>query len=594
LGTALATVRRAARSASSIFDEGEGSTTATTGRRKSSGNPFFDGLLNGIQDVVDAVDALPLLEEKDTSNLDAPLYVVPESLWEGSTFPVEGLDLNTTLESIDKSNNATPNDDDNESSEQHTSVYVPVPIDEYSTSGQIPLVGSEAFVEYAMRHKTLQSFAKYGIYQLAGISATDSEETMDSSSVRSLFTTDAELVTFSSSSSSGVNEREKSITLLRGAGKVADLYSSLALFREASGGDWRIKSIEADVKTRRLIVSWRTESPLKIEGTDSFVFEDPSLTSSYRLPLSSDGDKEELAMRCSSHFNDENDDSIPLKISQIENLQLTVAGVKADSKWAQSFVSAALRSGITENTPLPDATITELLRALTTKKSTAKKTSPKNESPADSSMPLLDDAAAASFYGIIRALHNDLPNIANAGASSSSTPAGEFLAETVELRGLLGEVLVRGSQNYNRLLGVAISSLRAAIKTNTVRVAAMPRPTIEVTSKGSIKVNYILALWVSPQFSLGQSKDNDNQGGFGVPLKLEMTSEYRVDGKSGRIREHQILESRLNGVLTPGDLFSKWIKGLTGEEDENPKVVPSAIDSLMDAITWVRSMQERK
>jgi len=164
----------------------------------------------------------------------------------------------------------------------------------------------------------------------------------------------------------------------------------------------------------------------------------------------------------------------------------------------------------------------------------------------------------------------------------------------VELRGLLGEVLVRGRSSYTRLLSLAISSLRAAMQTRTVRLAAKPRPTIEVTSKGSIKVNLILALWVAPNPLAAATVESNNQG-FGVPLKIEISSEYIVD-TMGMIREHRILESRLNGVLTPGDVFSRWIKGLTKEEEENgnARMVPSAMESLMDAITWVRSMQDRK
>lgn len=586
LGTALAAVRRAARTAmatSSIFDNigGEFSSSGSGGKRRSSGNPLLDGLLNGIQDVASAVDALPSSEEAAASSLESPLYVVPKQLWEGAAFPVnEGLVFNTTSENIGTNSTAT-------SSEQ---TFVPVPIDQYAKSGQIPLAGSKAFVEYAISHNALQRFAKYGIHQLAGESDETVAASVSTENIRALFTTDAELVTLGSTSSA--NEEKDYITLISGAGKLTDLYSSLSLFRATSGGDWSIDYLQADLKTRRLIVSWRSESPLKIEGTDNFIFEPPSLASPYRLPLISDGDKVELAVRCSSYFNSEEDDEIPLKISRIENLKLKVAGVTADSAW----ISRALRTGIADNTPLPDATLTELLRSLTKKKPSAKKTTGKKETPKDSSMPSLDDAAAVAFYGILRSLHNDLPNIANTGGDGSSPiPVGEFLAETVELRGLLGEVLMRGSANYRRLIGLAMSSLRASMQTKAVRLAATPRPTVEVTPKGSIKVNLVLALWVAPQLPLGgavgQSKDG-NQG-FGVPLKIEVSSEYIVDN-TGSIREHRILESRLNGVLTPGDVFSRWIKGLTREDDDSSKFVPSAIDSLMDAITWVRSMQERK
>ena len=423
--------------------------------------------------------------------------------------------------------------------------------------------------------------------------AADSEESADDNDVstekvRALFTTDAELGTFGGTS--GTKDEKDYITLLCGAGKVADLYRSLALFREASGGDWDVQSLETDLENQQVVVSWSSHSPLQIEGTDLFSFEKPSLASaSNRLPLSTDGNKDELAARCSKYFDEASDGDIPLKIKRIENLRLTVGGVNADSAWAQSFVSAALRSGFTDNAPLPDATIQELLRALTKNNSPKnKKSGARKEKPSDvSSMPVLDDAAAVSFYGILRTLHSELPNI----ATLTTTPAGEYLADNVELRGLLGERIAEGSQNYNRLLGLATSSLRAAIKTNSLRLAAQPKPSLEITDKGSIKVNFILALWVTPTLPLGQPNGGNPQG-FGAPLKIEVSSEYIVD-KEGKIREHRIIESRLNGVLTPGDMFSRWIKGLAGEGDEDKSNAgPSAIDSFMDAITWVRSMQQ--
>ncbi|KAL9186926.1 hypothetical protein ACHAXT_010646 [Thalassiosira profunda] len=560
LGTALAAIRRAARSAmatTSLFGEADGG-------KRSSGNPFVEGLLSGIQDFVDAVDALPSEDEND-GTADAPLFVVPGDLWDAAAYPVEqGVVVNTTADSVD--GNASVHVDSNSSDQQ--SAFVPEPIDRYLSSGQIPLAGSKTFVEYASLHQSIRNFAKYGLHQLAG---TDADGGISSDEIRSLFATDAELTT---SGQSGQLETDEMMTLLRGAGKIADLYRSLALFRESSGGDWKVASLDTEMDLRQLIVRWRTE-----------------------LPLSSDGSIEEVATRCSSYFGDGSGNATPLRIERIDNLQLKVAGVTADSAWAQQLVSAALRSGITENAPLPDATIAELLRSLTSPKKGATKKSPaKEDAKTDTAMPALDDSAAASFYGILRTLHLDLPNIASPG-SSSSIPANDYLSDNIELRGLLEEVLVRGSKNYRRLLGVVLSSLNAAIQTNAVRLAAKPRPTVEVTAKGSIKVNFVLALWVTPNLplsgALGQSKDNSNQG-FGVPLKIEVTSEYVVDN-AGRIREHRILESRLNGVLTPGDVFSKWIKGLTrGEEDKSKATAPSAIDSLVDAIAWVKSMQGPK
>jgi hypothetical protein len=449
--------------------------------------------------------------------------------------------------------------------------------------------------------KSLYSFAIYGLDILAGNTvSTDTED------VRSLFTTDAELVTYGNVIAGSIDNRD-TITLLRGAGKLTDFYRSLVLFRDSTRGDWKTTSVMADIEKQQLIISWKTETPLKIEGTDSFIFESPTLSSSQRLPLCSDSNAEVVARLCSSYFNDDKTDILPVKIRKIESNKFIVAGVTVDSAWAQTFVSAALRSGLTENAPLPDTTIIELLRSLTQpqKKSPTKMNNP---TTSDSTFPSLDDDAAVSFYNILRALHNDIPNIATIGFAS--TPADEFLTDTIELRGLLGEVLVRDQQNYRRVLGIVTSSLRAGVQTNTLRLATKPRTVIEVTSYGSIRVNIILALWISaPQLPLGgmlggqsssssrQQKGGEDYQGFGAPLKIELSSEYIIDS-TGRISQHKILESRVNGVLTPGDLLSRWIKELTREESSSSSrslvdAPASQFDNLIDVIAWVRSIGKK-
>eukprot|EP00984_Skeletonema_dohrnii_P010856 scaffold4262_cov104-Skeletonema_dohrnii-CCMP3373.AAC.2 len=550
LGTALATLRSASRSAStSIFD----SLNSATGR-SGTGNPLFDGILSGLQDVVDAVEALP--SEKEGSDLGSPLFVLPETLWKNTTSFV----------------------DDNE----NTDDSLPIPIDAYKR--KTPLAGSELFVEYALVQKSLQNFAKNTLYRLAGVSKSD--ET--SETIRSIFSTEAEFI--------AKDKDGHEITLLRGGGKIADFYRSLAVLRGASGGDWRVSDIGTDIVKRQLIVKWDSQTPFKVEGQDAFTFEEPSIMSmSSRLPLNRDGDIEEIVSRClecMGYFSlDGSDESfIPLKVNRIESLQLTVAGARVDSEWAKSFVSAALRTGVVG---IPDPTITELLRSLTAPKQNVKP-STKKVGTKSQGMPPLDDNAASAFYGIIRSLHNDLPSIIaeTEMIGPPQTPAGEFLADSIELRGLLGEVLIRGSDSYSRLFGAVISSLRAAMKTNRVRLAAKPKPTIEITPDGSIKMNLNVALWIDAPSFPGQPKSSN--GGFGVPLKIEITSLYKID-ETGKISEHQILESRLNGMLTPGDVFSKWIKGLTSSDQGNKEDIDGLnfASSFIDAIGWVRS-QSRK
>ena len=558
LGGALSTLRTASRSASSSIFEGINSVSGSRGS-SSTGNPLFDGIMSGIQEVVDAVEALP--SEKDDNKLSSPLYVLPEHLWENKTVFV--------------------GDDDNDDSNE-ANASLPTPIDEYNMEQRIPMAGSAQFVEYATVIKSLQNFATYALGRLAG-GFKSSESTADTEVIRELFTTEAVLVT--------TDQDGDDITLLRGGGKVADFYRSLSVLRGASGGDWKVIKVDSNLDQIKLIVEWETDAPFKIMGKDAFIFETLELLAlQLRLPMNSDGDIDDIVACCIQFFDESNDKAIPLKVDKVESLQLMVAGARADSEWAKSFVSAALRSGVVGNT-IPDPTITELLRALTTKQSV--KTAPKRAKQAEKSMPPLNDAAASSFYGIIRSLHNDLPiTIADVETKvSPQTPAEEFLADSIELRGLLGEVLIRGSESYNRLFGVVISSLRAAVKTNRVRLAAKPKPTIEITPIGSIKMGLVVALWIDAPTFPGQSKSNN--GGFGVPLKIEILSLYKID-ETGKIREHQILESRLNGMLTPGDVFSRWIKSVaSSDEMKREDVGMNFASSFIDALNWVRS-QSRK
>ena len=550
LGSVLATIRSTARS-SPLFETLSGTATSAS----SSGNLLLDGILSGIRDVVEAVDTMP----SSSDSAGAPLYILSKTDWKNVSFPALNKSSDLTFSS-------------------------PVQIDQYphDAPSQIPVVGSELFVEYTMLHRSLVNLEKYGLDQLAGNTV---DSTVAKEDIRGFFSSDARLV--ASTRSSNKRENADYTTLLKGSGNIADLYRSLALFRQTSGGDWSITDTETNWRERALIVSWQSNAPLKVEGSDKFTFEKPLLaTSSTRLPLIGDGGKDEITKICSNLFDDQ--DSTPLKIDRIENLNLTVGGVAADSDWANSFIAAALRTGLTGN--VPDPTISELLRALTNRQSTSKKTpaskAPKKEQ-IPSSMPLLEDSAAAAFYNILRSLHLDLANIGNPDIKQL-TPAGAYIADDVELRGLLRERLVSGSQGYNRLIGVAMSSLRAAIQTGRVRLAAPPRPTIEVTSKGSIRVDFTLALWIdAPTFG-------SPPGGFGVPLKIQLASEYIIDN-SGKIQEHVILESRLNGVLTPGDVFSRWIKGLTSSQAEQVDLidgngVPAALEQLVGA---VKSMQNR-
>lgn len=117
LGTTLATMRRAARSALATQSIGEG---LAGNIRRSSGNALLDEILNGIKDVFDAVEASPSSDEMNDGSADAFMYIVPPEFWDRAYFPVE-LSLDRCPDN---------------------STFMPVLIDQFRTN---PVIGSTSF-----------------------------------------------------------------------------------------------------------------------------------------------------------------------------------------------------------------------------------------------------------------------------------------------------------------------------------------------------------------------------------------------------------------------------------------------------------------
>ena len=80
-------------------------------------------------------------------------------------------------------------------------------------------------------------------------------------------------------------------------------------------------------------------------------------------------------------------------------------------------------------------------------------------------------------------------------------------------------------------------------------------------------------------------------GGF--PLEISIVSDYIIDKETGDIYQQRLIESRVNGQLTPGDVISKWIQKQVSmsPKGNNDEINGAAFQrSLLDAISWVRSM----
>lgn len=308
-----------------------------------------------------------------------------------------------------------------------------------------------------------------------------------------------------------------------GAEKVADFYRTLASIRQGTLGNWKVQGVDADWKTRSVDVKYVANNPVRVEGKDRYVLSESSL------------------------------------IEKIEQLEIVVSGTKVeDPDWFRQFYQAVKTGRSTVGADV----VLDLIEQVT---SGRKVSDLKSEASAQ-----LSDGAAASVYGILCTLHQDIASL----STLVSPPAAKYIAPSIELRGYLNEVLSRGEASYKAAIGVALISLRGAIRSERVVLEQPPKPTIIFQPDGRIRVDLVLNLRLKT-LSIGQD--------VGLPLKLELISDYRVN-KEGKIVEHTIVETRVNDILTPGDVVTRFLKGTTLSEGALP------VQSVLDALNWARNI----
>jgi hypothetical protein len=118
-----------------------------------------------------------------------------------------------------------------------------------------------------------------------------------------------------------------------------------------------------------------------------------------------------------------------------------------------------------------------------------------------------------------------------------------------------------------------------------------PAVRVELTPQGNVQLSLTLWLKLSPVFpGLGLSESGTGTPSLFVPLKLEIKSEYVISDETGQIVLHRLIESRVNGQLTPGDVVSRWIQQVTGAR-EDVDTENDRINILQDAVKWARSLR---
>lgn len=216
-------------------------------------------------------------------------------------------------------------------------------------------------------------------------------------------------------------------------------------------------------------------------------------------------------------------------------------------------------------------------------------------------LPSRSDSAATTVYRIMEALHLDYKYIFLPSSSPDKKPqrglgelpAIEFVTQSVQLCGYLNEPLLSGKNSYKRNLGLVVASYRAALRSGSVVSENAPQVRVELTPTGNIRCSVTLFLKIVP--GIRGLTELIGSGSATFPLKIEVKSEYVLCDDTGLILQHRLLESRLNGQLTPGDVLSRWILQLSGTavEGEASDVFLSSnwAQSLQEALKWFQSVR---
>ena len=395
--------------------------------------------------------------------------------------------------------------------------------------------------------------------------------------------------------------------LMTGCESLANFYQSMALTRKATGGTWIMKRCKVlDWTNRTLAITYEvTTNSLPqwtIRGRD--VYDLDTTTSREDRPIINE-------------------------IRQGKMLALGPNGnkIKLDGRWLVDNVAAAFQqqggsSGSkSKSVKVPRDFLTELLMNqpslspfLQKQKSTLATTAPTSfttEAGSTGKKKLSKIAAAACYY-IMADLYEDGLSLFDMSSPSSLTrarspPAFKHISENVELHGYLGESILRGSSLYNRSIGSVIMGIRESIRQRRLLIdeekTVPPRVELLVPT-GEIRLTLTFLFRIPPPGagiimppSTSSLSDPPPIITSGLPLRVELVSDYRIDPDTGLIVEHRLVETRINGQLSAGDQVSRWIQRflkLDGGSDTNTKTNSNggedALKAISDALSWFRSI----
>lgn len=431
---------------------------------------------------------------------------------------------------------------------------------------EFPLPGSDAWPDYAVCHKAAWVFVNSIVPVLAD--STSSEDIMSL-----LDPTTAALTTLDGS------------LLLPNARSIANFYASLAAVRKQTAGVWTLEEVA--------VTDWSSSSsPFALEGQISTTTVSKSYTIrvslEYQTSLNFPGrtptvlQGTDVYTISTTTFPGDRDPKVA--IDKIHQKKLSLgdnSNVNDSVLFLRSLATAIDSSG---RLPFADGFWMDLLKRVTndSNSKTVASLSTQLPSPLPQSRKdqpafvIRSDIAALTAYRIMETLHQDWSNLDSLATGTSNRdavkpPASAFFSNEVQLIGFLGETILRGRSQYNRVFSLTYSSWQRAIQQGSNADNEDPLIRIELSPKGDIICSIVLFLKVVPPFlsaihGIDVSFSPLSAGLVeSIPLlKIGLVSEYALCPKTGLILHHRLTESRINGQLTPIDIVSRWIQRLPG------------------------------
>ena len=397
----------------------------------------------------------------------------------------------------------------------------------HSDQMSLPAIpGTPEWTTYAQAHVAIQCFVNDIIPKLALGPPLDAPFDMEG-----LFLPDAKMVALDGTE------------LIPSGRRLAKFYQSLASWRRRSLTTWTL--VEARVREWQCRNSnTNSNSPLQVEI--SYVIDLPGSDASSPL----------TGVDCYTLQVNQDSDAI-IRIQSVHQKSMSIGG-NSNTRDLVLFMRGLVAA--VENDRFINADerwITDLwqrLRAPSNGRSEKASLAVDEKKNRQQLTPSRSDAAAATVYRIMVALHNGGRELVDLFAGANNPPALDFMIENVELRGLLNESLLRGRSSYQQSLGISIGSLRSSLRTKRLIREKEPLTVVELTKSGNIRFKLTLFLRIEAFAGLYNLL---NIPSAGLPLQVDLVSDYILDPDSGRIIQHRLVESRINGQLTPGDILSR-------------------------------------